>query len=180
MKFEVKNRWTGDVQFTAEISANKDAPRSVKMGLAVRWGLKNSAILRDADLSGADLSGAILRDADLRGAPFKIENIHSKIFIAASKLGALDMGQWHHPCGTTHCRAGWAVALAGDAGKTLEWSHGTSAAATLIYLASDPKLQKVPDFYCDNETALADMKRLAELESARANQPLPETPEGKE
>ncbi len=90
------------------------------------------------------------------------------------------MGQWHHPCGTTHCRAGWAVALAGDAGKTLEWSHGTSAAATLIYLASDPKLQKVPDFYCDNETALADMKRLAELESARANQPLPETPEGKE
>ena len=39
---------------------------------------------------------------------------------------------------------------------------GTSAAAALIYLASDPKLEKIPNFYATNEDALADMKRLAE------------------
>jgi hypothetical protein len=40
---------------------------------------------------------------------------------------------------------------------------GTSAAAAMIYMASDPELENIPDFYADNETALADMKRLAEM-----------------
>jgi hypothetical protein len=39
---------------------------------------------------------------------------------------------------------------------------GTPAAAAVIYMASDPKLEKVPDFYASNEAALEDMKRLAE------------------
>ena len=69
-------------------------------------------------------------------------------------------------CGTTHCRAGWVIVLAGDAGRTLEWVYGTPAAAALIYIASDPKIGKMPDFYCDNETALADMKERAEKEAA--------------
>lgn len=43
---------------------------------------------------------------------------------------------------------------------------GTPAAAALIYMASDPKLEKVPDFHCGNEEALADMKRLADEEAA--------------
>ena len=42
----------------------------------------------------------------------------------------------------------------------------TPAAAALIYLASDPKIEKIPNFYCGNDEALADMKRLAELEAA--------------
>jgi hypothetical protein len=33
-------------------------------------------------------------------------------------------------------------------------------------MASDPKLKKIPDFYCDNKAALDDMKRLAEQEAA--------------
>jgi hypothetical protein len=49
----------------------------------------------------------------------------------------------------------------------MEWCLGTPAAAALIYQVSDPTLERVPDFYCDNETALADMKRLAELEAKR-------------
>ncbi len=79
MKFEVKNRWTGDVQFTAEIDCSEEnTPYSIKLGLAVKWGVKNDADLSDAYLSGADLSDAdlrgaylsdaYLRDADLRGA----------------------------------------------------------------------------------------------------------------
>ena len=76
------------------------------------------------------------------------------------------MGSWH-TCETTHCRAGWVVTLAGEGGKALEWAMGTPAAAALIYLASDPKIEKIPDFYADNSDALADMKRLAELEAAQ-------------
>ena len=37
----------------------------------------------------------------------------------------------------------------------------TPSAAALIYIKSDPKLSKVPDFYCGNEDSLADMKKLA-------------------
>ena len=77
-KYEVRNRWTGEVQFTAEIAANPDMTPSVKLGLAVQWGVKNhanldgaylgGAYLRGANLRGADLDGAYLSDANLRGA----------------------------------------------------------------------------------------------------------------
>jgi len=123
------------------------------------------ADLSDADLSGANLSGANLRGADLRDAPI-IPNIHQQVYEAASQPGALNMSDWHL-CETTHCRAGWVVALAGDKGKALEDEIGTPAAATLIYLASDPTLEKLPSFYCGNDEAMADMKRLAELEAAK-------------
>jgi len=282
-KFEVRNRWTNRIQFTAEIKCNPDASIGVKLGLAVRWGYRSGAVLsgadlsgadlsgavlrgavlggavlrgavlrgavlsgavlRDADLRGADLSGAVLRDADLSGADLsgadlsgavlsgavlrdadlrgavlsgavlrdadlsgadlsgavlsgavlrgavlrdadlsgadlsgapKIENIHQKVYEAASAPKALDMGIWHDDayeegnCGTTHCRAGWVVALAGKEGRELEERIGTPAAASLIYLASDPDLDRFPNFYCGNEAALADMKRLAEAEAEKA------------
>jgi hypothetical protein len=127
------------------------------------------ADLRDADLRGANLrdanlSGADLRDADLRKCPVIITGIHSAVYAAAAAPGSLEMGSWH-ACDTTHCRAGWVVHLAGPGGAALEYVMGTPAAAALIYMASDPTLKKIPDFYCDNETALADMKRLAELEA---------------
>ena len=68
INFNILNRWTGNVQFTAEINCPEDAPYRVKLGLAVRWGVKNGADLSGADLSGADLRGAVLSGADLRGA----------------------------------------------------------------------------------------------------------------
>jgi hypothetical protein len=61
--------------------------------------------------------------------------------------------------------------LAGEGGKALEWAMGTPTAATLIYLASDPERwqkERLPDFYCTNEEALADMKRMAEEQTAGA------------
>ena len=193
-KFEVRNCWAHAIQFTAEISVTPDMPLSIKLGLAVEWARKNGANLiganlfgadlsdanlrganlrganlfganlRGANLRGANLSGANLSDANLRGAP-KIENIHQAVYNAASAEGALNMGDWH-TCETTHCRAGWVVMLAGDEGRDLEERIGTPAAASLIYLASDPAIRKFPDFYCDNETALADMKERAELEQS--------------
>src|SRR3546814_19669947 len=79
-KFEVRNRWTNRVQFTAEISVTPDMLPSIKLGLAVRWARKNGAdlsdaYLRDADLRGADLSGADLSGAHLRGAKLSGANL---------------------------------------------------------------------------------------------------------
>ena len=133
-------------------------------GANLRGANLRGAYLSDADLRGAYLSDADLRDADLEGVP-KIEKIHQTVYEAASKEGVLDMSQWHNECGTTHCRAGWVVTLAGDAGKAMEWCMGTPAAAAMIYLRSDPKLEKIPNFYASNDDALEDMKRLAEKEA---------------
>ena len=186
MKFSIKKRFTGNVLYECELDAEiagKDY--SFQLGFAVKSAVKHGADLRDANLRdanlrGANLRGAYLRGADLRDAdlsdadlsecPAKISDIHQAVYAAASAPGALNMESWHNndACGTTHCRAGWVVNLAGEAGRALEWAMGTPAAATVIYLASDPNLERVPDFYCDNETALADMKRLAEQERAAA------------
>ncbi len=201
-KFEVRNRWTNAVQFTAEITCAPDATIGVKLGLAIRWAARRDndadlsgadlrrADLRRADLSGADLSGAVLRRADLRDADLsgadlrravlsgavlpdwipRIPDIHQRIFAAASADGALDMSAWHRTgcCGTTHCRAGHVVVQAGDGGRILEGVYGTAAAAAMIYAASDPSLECTPNFYASNAEALEDMKRLADLETARA------------
>ncbi len=217
MNFQIKNRFSGEVQFECELSADvENASYGFKLGFSVKKAFELGADLRDAvlrdadlrdadlsdadlsdadlrgadlrdadlsdaDLRGADLRGAVLRDADLRGADLrgadlrgadlsgadwipKIPNIHSTVYAAASCKDALKMDSWH--CGTSHCRAGWIVTLAGDAGKVMEGVYGTAAAAALIYQASDPTLEKVPDFYCGNKAALSDMKRLADAEKS--------------
>ncbi|AOJ10362.1 pentapeptide repeat-containing protein [Burkholderia mayonis] len=126
----------------------------------------SGANLSGANLSGANLSDAYLSDANLSDVP-KIPNIHQAVHGAASQPGALNMGDWHSSCGTSHCRAGWVVTLAGEGGKALERAMGTATAATLIYLASDPerwKIERLPNFYCGNDEALDDMKRMAEEE----------------
>ena len=76
--YEIKNRWTGDVQVSVQIECDAGESWRVKLGLAVKVAFKSGADLRDAnlsganlrdaDLSGADLSGADLSDADLSGA----------------------------------------------------------------------------------------------------------------
>jgi hypothetical protein len=84
---------------------------------------------------------------------------------AVSEPGALDMSQWHK-CGTTHCRAGWVVHLAGEAGYALERFHDTPLAAQLIYRQSDPENPVPPTrFYEPNDEALADIRRLAGAEA---------------
>jgi len=161
MKYEIKSRWNGSIICTSEIECDTNASEGVKLGLALQVVISSGAALRGANLSGANLSGA--------PSCLRVPNIHSAVYAAASVDGALKMDEWHKngdACGTTHCRAGWVVTLAGPAGQALEWAMGTPAAAAVIYMASDQKLEKIPDFYCDNATALADMKRLAELEQA--------------
>ena len=90
-----------------------------------------------------------------------IENIHAKVYKAVSEPGALDMSTWH-TCDTTHCRAGWVVHLAGEAGYALERFFGEGPlAAQLIYRESGYAINP-GKFYVRNDEAMADMKRLAE------------------
>jgi hypothetical protein len=93
-----------------------------------------------------------------------IENIHQKIYEAANKPGCLQMSGVH-TCETTHCRAGWAVHLAGEDGYRLERRHGWLFAAMQIYKASSPIRVGPQQFYGANEASLADMKRCAEEEA---------------
>ena len=106
----------------------------------------------------------------MRGKKFtlpKIENIHQKVYEAASNNNALNMGKWH-TCNTTHCRAGWAVTLAGKEGKDLERKTNVSFAAMAIYRASSDIRVSPNMFYVSNKEALEDMKRCAEEEIKNA------------
>ena len=94
----------------------------------------------------------------------RIENIHQRVYAAASAPGALRMADWH-TCSNTHCRGGWVVHLAGEAGYALARFHNDALAAQLIYRESGAPINP-GRFHDNNEDALADMKRLAEAEAA--------------
>jgi hypothetical protein len=81
------------------------------------------------------------------------------VFEAVSKPKALNMQNWH-TCNTTHCRAGWVVHLAGEAGYALERFHNTALAAQLIYRESGYQINP-GRFFDSNEAALEDMRKLA-------------------
>jgi hypothetical protein len=153
------------------------------------WNLKDArniiAIDGDIDLCGYSypmprletIHGISVKDAPV------IPSLHSKIYEAASKPGALNMRHWHDPhCKTTHCRAGWTVAVAGRAGKSLEemvkdqntrrafTPTPARIAACLIYIRNDPNIFNggFPNFYCSNEKALADMRLRARNERTKS------------
>jgi uncharacterized protein YjbI with pentapeptide repeats len=126
-----------------------------------------NAILEGANLRGARLEGANLRGADLEGAILygaiglpdapSVDDLDAKILAMVDgpdAHGSLDMSVWH-TCETTHCRAGWAIHLAGEAGYDLESRLGSATAGSLIYYASTGR---VPDFYATTDEALADLR----------------------
>jgi hypothetical protein len=59
--------------------------------------------------------------------------------------------------------AGWAVHLAGDAGRALEKELGTARAARRIFRASGAR---PPHFFAPNDRALADLRKRAAEEAA--------------
>lgn len=85
------------------------------------------------------------------------------------EIGAQDllsMSSKKRSCGTAHCRAGWATTLAGKKGLELEAEYDAPTAAALIYIKSRPD-EPVPDFYCDNDEALDDIKACARRQRRR-------------
>jgi len=92
-----------------------------------------------------------------------IPDIHKAVLAAAMATpDSFDMQRWH-VCETTHCRAGWAVHLAGPSGYDLEARTSPLFAAMQIYRASGYEISPTR-FFDSNEVALADMMRLAEAE----------------
>ena len=146
----------------------------------------SGANLSGADLIGANLIGANLIGADLSGAPDAsgpfsetqkkkystrmqqyrakypsapvIDNLDAKIAqIVDGGSGTLEMTQWH-ACATTHCRAGWAITLAGEPGHALEQTYGPHRAGVILYAVSTGR---IPSFYTSNDKAMADIRRCA-------------------
>lgn len=111
------------------------------------------ALACDKNLAGANLTGANLPE----GVP-AVPALVVRLVEAVGPSGEhLDMGNWHHRCGTAHCLAGWTVTLSGEAGAALEARFDTGAAAALIWSASTD--QPVPNWFASNEDALADLKK---------------------
>ena len=104
----------------------------------------------------------------------KIKNIHARVLEAVKAEGfKLEMLEgWHKDekiengahCGTTHCRAGFVVFLAGQKGYELEKATSTEFAAKQIYKASSAIKVSPTRFFEPNDVAMADIERCAELE----------------
>jgi hypothetical protein len=203
MKFQIKSRFSADIKFECELSAEAaEQPYSLQLGFAIKKAVEAGANLADADLAGADLAGADLADAYLAGAYLAdarnvpetngsesvqesadikerqrqraerfrarfpdvpvVENLDATILqVVESGNGKLQMDTWH-TCETTHCRAGWAITLAGEAGKKLEERYGPEDAGRRIYLASTGRC---PWFFGSNEDALKDLREQAALQA---------------
>lgn len=118
-----------------------------------------SAHVPDMHEDGVDVSR-------LRGARLRVAHLDTRMAAAVGERGQyLSMRQWHSDCGTAHCRAGWAVTLAGEAGRDAEIVYGTPRAAEAIYQASYPG-RAIPDWYQVDYRALHDILRLAAEEKA--------------
>lgn len=96
-----------------------------------------------------------------------IKNIHQEILKAVNDGANLNMNEWH-TCDTTHCRAGWAVHLAGEKGKKLESETSTLFAAMQILKKSSDIHVPLMKFFDNNTESIKDIKRCAELEATNA------------
>ena len=122
IKFDVLNRFTGAVQFTAEIECDEGASVSVKLGLAVRWAVKAranlaGAYLAGADLARADLAGANLARANLAGA-YLIDGGQRSDgyrFVGSVKYGALMISAGCRYFALADARSHWSKSRGGTA-----------------------------------------------------------------
>ena len=90
MKFEILNRFSGEVQFSAEIDCKADDLPSVKLGMAVKVAVKERADLRSADLRSANLRSANLYGADLRSANLRSADLYGANLYGADLKDAKD------------------------------------------------------------------------------------------
>ena len=108
-----------------------------------------------------------------------IKNIHQAVYNwVLRNPDNFNMELWRaeSDCGTTYCRAGLVVMLAGDPFPEL-WGYGEANAggianlARLIYRKSDPSLdwqESQINFFGSDEEALENMAELAQYEASLA------------
>lgn len=83
MLVEVKNIYTKDVQFRAEVKCAENESYGVKLGLAVKWAIENGVSLANANLRRAIFEGAGLCRANFAGA-----DLNSAFFVGAKLIDA--------------------------------------------------------------------------------------------
>jgi uncharacterized protein YjbI with pentapeptide repeats len=86
--YNIIDRFTGAVLFSAEIECAPDALPRVKLGLAIKFAVKSRADLSGANLSGANLNGANLSGANLSGADLIGANLSGANLSGADLIGA--------------------------------------------------------------------------------------------
>ena len=100
MKFEIKNRFNGNIIFSFESSSFKicvETAIKAKIDLSgsdLRW-----SDLSGSDLSGSDLSGSDLRGSNLRGSDLSGSNLwlsHFRAFTVAATTTHLQIGCENH------------------------------------------------------------------------------------
>lgn len=167
MKHEFRHRFTDAVLHTEEVP--DDVPNVLRVALeqaAIRG--RPAEELRDL----RDATESKLEDDDIENAERKllqrlIEAIDRELL---APLARANMRDWHldGECGTTHCRAGWAIHLAGKAGYELERELGSAErAGAQIYMAS---VGFTPWFYDpSDENALNDIRRCAAEQTAASS-----------
>jgi len=141
-----------------------DSAHDIALDLALAFAL---ALARDRDLALANANAnananarALVRLLGTRIEPMM--RLDGAVLAALSAPGCeLYMGSYHE-CETTHCRAGWAITLH-PMGRALEAAFGSWLAGAVIYQVSTGR---VPDFFADDDDALADIKRCAHAEAA--------------
>jgi len=93
MKYDILNRWSGEVIFTAEIECGDDTHSYIKLGLAIKSAIRVGANLEDANLENANLRsanliGANLEDANLENANLENANLIGANLRSANLIGA--------------------------------------------------------------------------------------------
>lgn len=105
-------------------------------------------------------------------ASFEVDDLDARVYRAIeSNRKLFDMRTWHNKvfddernfCGTSHCRAGWAAYLAWHGEDNhlaypdgvCDW-HGPFVGLTAYALAYPER--ELPDFFAENEEALADIE----------------------
>ena len=77
MKFDILNKFTGKVIFTADIDeCAEDELPSIQLGLAVKCAVESHADLHSADLRAANLHSADLHSANLRSVDLRSANLN--------------------------------------------------------------------------------------------------------
>jgi hypothetical protein len=96
-KFEIKNRWTGNIIWSSNKTTFRGAVEEA-VGRADLYGADLSEVdLRGADLYGADLSEVDLRGADLRGVDLRGANLYgadlSEVDLRGADLSEVDLSE---------------------------------------------------------------------------------------
>jgi len=165
MKFDICNRYTGKVQFTAEIDCKPNASFGDKMGFAIMWAVANGADLSDAIIPRANLAGANLTGAHLPRAVLFGANLDGANLFGANLAGAYLSGAY---------LSGANLSRANLSGAKLAGAHGVNKYIKSMHIDgySIAYTADVLQIWCENHTISDwrgfDDKRIFQMEGAAA------------